>query len=136
MGNTNDLGNFATPQKMELVLRKDPQTKILSSYWEKESFVEAKRPYMRYYYLIYDEKEKKFQWERDPGRIMNLKDRDVVNYWKKINPDSELRIDCVYFRLKNNTYKKIDTNFISVFFYNQINENIYIGTCKWYWQGN
>lgn len=82
---------------------------------------------MRYYYLIYDEKEKKFQWERDPGRIMNLKDRDVVNYWKKIDPNNELRVDCIYFRLKNNIYKKIDTNFISVFFYNQINENLFIG---------
>lgn len=127
MGSNPDLGNFVLPQKMDLVLRKDPQTKILSSYWEKEGCIEAKRPYLRYYYLIYDEKEKKFQRERDPGRIMNLKDRDVVNYWKKINPDNELRVDCVYFRLKNNIYKKIDTNFISVFFYNQINENIYIG---------
>lgn len=127
MGNSNDLGNFIQPQKMDLVLRKDPQTKILSSYWEKEFFIEAKRPYFRYYYLIYDEKEKKYQWERDPGRILNLKDRDVVNYWKKIDPTNEHKVDCVYFRLKNNIYKKIDTNFISVFFYNQITENIYIG---------
>lgn len=113
---------------MDLVLRKDPQTKVLSSYWEKEFFIEAKRPHLRYYYLIYDEKEKKFQWERDPGRIFNLKDRDVVNYWKKIDPNNDHIVDCVYFRLKNNVYKKIDTNFISVFFYNQINENIYIGS--------
>lgn len=130
VGNIDELGNFMIPQKMDSVLRKDPQTKIITSYWEKEFCVIASKKFVRYYYLIYDERENKFTWERDPGRIMCLSDRDVVNYWKRIDPESELKMDCLYFKLKNSTFKKIDTNFISVFFYNKITENIFIGERK------
>lgn len=125
VGNAGELGYFSVPQKMELVLRKDPFTKVMTSFWEKQFLIEAGKKRIRYYYLIYDEKEKKFIWERDPGRIMCLKTKEFVNY--KLFEEEGYGMDCMYFKQKNSTYKKIDINFISLFFYNRINENIFIG---------
>ncbi len=125
LGNAAELGYFSIPQKMEMVLRKDPFTKVMTSFWEKQFLIESGKKRIRYYYLIYDDKEKKFIWERDPGRVMFLKDKEFVNY--KMSDEGEYGMDCMYFKLKNSIYKKIDVNFISLFFYNRINENIFIG---------
>jgi protein-tyrosine phosphatase len=125
-GNVHGLGgNSRQPQKMELVLKKDPISKQLALFSQIIFNIRATRRFIRYRYLIYDIKEGRAFWEREPDRVCDLQllQANVASSWP---------LDCnkkewILFQEKQSSYKKIDINFGANFHFKKINENIFIG---------
>ena len=125
IGDTEELGLMKTPKKTEFIVKKDPLTKILERYWEYRFLISSMKSSIKYLYAIYDEKDKKYLWERFIERRINF-DENSSNFQQDYKNNVNLS-DCLYFKLKLNKYKKIDCNLQMSFYHYKVNENLIVG---------
>jgi len=119
---------WKNPARLTKIVKKDPFTSQKTEFWQKELSVKHDIKRFRYRYVISDVERNTEIWEREPDRKCDLSTQLV-----KINDDSHSPLvepnkkDCIFFERKHNEYIKVDVNFVANFFYNQINDNIFIG---------
>ena len=129
IGDSEELGCMKDPQPMEFVLKKDHKTKMLDRFWEKIFLIHALRTSVRYYYACFNEREKKFYWERNKERILEVNFFNVMEQELKLSSGQFSHMsDCIYFKKKLNVFKKIDTNFHSNFSFFRVNDSLLYGT--------
>lgn len=131
IGDDEALGALKAPKKMEFVLKRDPISKLIERYWEYVFWVDSTKQHIKYYYVLYDEKDKKLFWERYKERKLNLDVSIEIKQGLKTltNTLSATQFsDCLYFKCKLNKYKKIDCNFHLNFYSYKVNENLILGT--------
>ena len=131
IGDDEALGGLKTPKKMEFVLKRDPISKLLERYWEYVCWIDSSKQNLKYYYVLYDEKEKKLFWERYKERKMDFDVSIEIKQGLKTlsnSLNSAQFSDCLFFKCKLNKYKKIDCNFHLNFYSYKVNENLILGT--------
>ena len=104
---------------------------MLDRFWEKVFLIHALRTSVRYYYACYNEREKKFYWERNKERILEVNFFNVMEQELKLSSGQFSHMsDCLYFKKKLNVFKKIDTNFHSSFSFFRVNDYLIYGRGK------
>lgn len=112
---------------MNLVNKKDPLSGKRISYWQKIFFVKHDYKKIKYRYVMCDLETGETFWEREPDRVCNFVTLATTSPYKEYeaNPNKK---DCIKFVRKHNRFIKYDVNFVAELHYNQITDNIIIGT--------
>lgn len=126
VGDIPQLGQFQKPQDMKLVYKKGFGSDIKDQFWQFEFLVEPFERRIFYSYLIFDEENDKYLYEKKQIRRIALffSHENITG-----NSPSSQRISHKKFVQKNNCLKIYDIEFEKKFGFDEINENILLGPC-------
>ena len=131
VGAMRRLGSWQNLVPMTRVKRTDPIQKEKTMFWEKQLDIKYDQNYLDYRFAIKNKKNNSQVWEREPDRHCNL--ANLLGYYKQSNIEDDInRKDCIYFRRKHNKLIKVDVNFVSKFYIDQITDSISIGLSSFF----
>lgn len=127
-GDYQGLGYWRNPLRMTQVTKKDPLTGQKTSFWQRSFFVRHDIKRIKYRFVLITEEDdcEEYMWEREPDRVCDFVTLDTTSPYKTFQTFPNKK-DSIKFRRRHNKFVKYDCNFVSEFFFNPINENLYVG---------
>ena len=127
-GDTSGLGYWRNPLRMTQVVKKDPLSGQKTTFWQRTFFVKHDIKRIKYRFVLITEEDdcEEFMWEREPDRICDFITLDTDSPYKAFQTGPNKK-DSIKFVRRQNKFLKYDCNFVSEFFFNPINDNLYVG---------